>query len=318
MSLNFAAPTNRQMVESLRTSEGQNKFAQKAGEYIRDKLRETSVFDQILAPQPVTEDELVPGISDGSSTTVPGNTSNTQGDTVHVIRDIQIGATAMLMDFRGQPKAQFINGRRFAIPFGVVTTQRYEKTQEELLASKYDILKVLEDTAYLETHTQKDVKFLDYCEQAVATTGQALTADGPMQRDTFRAIQHPALQNQLQSTVLLMSKAAFTDLGLWDSIDLDSKVSEVTENGYVMAKVAGMKYVISLKSSLFDTYAGGKLATTKVWAFPDPEFLGYNFFLNEYQVWNSWEANLWRFQGWQTIGAGFGNINGITKVTVTY
>ena len=309
---------NRLTVEKLQTPDGQAKFAQIGGQYIKDKLRETSFFDQILPPTPVDENELVPGVSEGTTTTVPGVASDSQEDTVRVIRDIQIGGQAMLIDFRGQPTAKFFDGKRFSIPFGTVSTLLYEKTQQELLASKYDIMKVLEDTAYLETHTQRDTKFLAYCALAIAQTSQSLAVSGPLQRNAFRILQHPALKNQLEAKVTLLSKTAFTDLGLLDQIDLGDRVSEVTENGFVLAKIAGMKFVVSLKSDLFDTWSGTDIATTSLWSFPDPEFLGYNHFLNEYQVWNSWEANLFRFRGWQDIGAGFGNINGVTKLTVTY
>jgi len=312
------ASTNRLTVEKLQTPEGQAKFAQLGGQYIKDKLRETSFFDQILPPTPVDENELVPGVSEGSTTAVPGVASNNQEDTVMVIRDIQIGGSAMRIDFRGQPTAKFFNGKRFAIPFGTVSTLTYEKTQQELLANKYDILKVLEDTAYLETHTERDRKFLEYCGLAVAQTSQALAVDGPLQRNAFRILQHPALKNQLEPKVVLLSKVAFTDLGLWDSIDLGDRAAEVTENGYVLVKIAGMKFVVSLKSELFDTFSGQDISQTVIWSFPDPDFLGYNHYLSEYSVWNHWEANLFRFRGWQDIGAGFGNINGVTKLTVSY
>ena len=224
----------------------------------------------------------------------------------------------MIINFRTQPRAEFFNGKRFELPFGVVSTPIYEKTEEELLASKYNIAKVLEDTAFLETHTQRDNKFLSYADLAVAATGQALTRTGPIQRGTFRDAKIPILRNQIRPTRVLLSAIAFEDLGLMDSIDADQGVMEITANGYTQAKIGNMTYIISIKSELFDTLSGNDLVSTKMYTWPDHEYLGYSHFLNQYKVWNNWERNIFRFSGWQTIGMAFGNIQGITRITVNY
>ena len=41
-------------------------------------------------------------------------------------------------------------------------------------------------------------EFLEYCEQAVEKTGNTLNERGPLQRDHFCKIQHPALKYQNQ------------------------------------------------------------------------------------------------------------------------
>ena len=319
MSTDIDKATLRMSVEELQTPEGNAKFAREASDYIRDMVRETSFTDKILMPTPVTEDELHPGITESSSTAVPGNISDNQDDTVYAFRDIQVGARAMEMNFRTQPLAKFVQGKRYAIPIAEVSTETYEKTEGELIASSYDILKVVEDTAYLETHRVRDEKFISYVDQAVTQTGQSLTAAGPLQRSGFRSIQHPALGNEIKPQVILMSERAFTDLGLWDNSDMDAETASVTRDGYTAATVHGMTIIRSIKQGLFDRQStAGELTETTMYCFPAAEFLGHNLYHSDYKVWSNWEGPLWRFRGWQRFGMGIGNINGVTKLTVTY
>lgn len=310
--------TQRLSAESLQTREGQDKFARAAGDYIRDKVRETSVLDKIIPPEPVTEDQLVPSMTEGSSVAIPGTPTDDAEDTVFAWRDIQVPGRAMLMNFRDEPRAKFIDGKRYAIPLATVGTERYQKTEGELIASSYNILKVVEDTAFLETHRTRDEKFLAFCEQAVAASGQSVSASGPLQRSAFRSIKHPAYKNEIKPEVVLLSEAAFSDTDLWDEQDLGDSVSSVTANGYTATKIGDMTYIRSIKTALFDVWDGNELSSTTMWCFPASEFLGHNLYYGDYKVWSEWEGELWRFQGWQRFGVGIGNINGITKLEVTY
>ena len=275
-------------------------------------------MDQIITPQPVAQNEFVPGVNLGSSVVIPGRRTNTQGDTVSVIRSVEKEGTAMLLDFRSDPYPVYVEGERYSIPFGRVSTMLYEKRAEELLANNYDILGIINKTAFLETHTQRDRKWLQYCDMAVTASGNAVRVSGPLQRSAFRAITHPGWKNQIPPSTVLMSKAAFTDLGLWDQSDLGDEVANVTAHGYRATRIGDLTYICSIKSSLFDTFDGNRLTSTKIYCFPPQEYLGHSLYYGDYQVWNQWIANLWQFQGWQMFGIGIGNINGITRMTVNY
>ena len=80
-----------------------------------------------------------------------------------------------------------------------------------------------------------------------------------------------------------------------------------------------MKCIYPVEAALFDNYQNDELISTDLWSFPAPEFLGCHLYSGDYQVCNKWVgADLWRFQGWEMIGAGIGNINGISKLTIKY
>ena len=269
-------------VDKLRTPEGQSEFNQAAGECIRDSIRKTSLFYKVIPPQPVTKNELKK----------LGNTTDDQPDIRCLMpRLMPVTVMAMLMDMRGEPIPKYIDGKQqLPIPMRTVETKRFEKTDEELSGS--GILKVVEEMASWEAK-ERDKKFLKYCELAVTESGQVLRKNGPLQRSHFRKIQHPALLNEINPEVVLLSEVAFIDLDLPDSA----------------TEINNMTCIRSIDNDV--------LASTEVWSFPAPDSLGYNLYCGDYKVCNKRErADLWSFQGREMVGAGIGNINGITKLTI--
>ena len=268
-------------VESLQTSEGQEEFNQAAGEYIRDRIRKTSLFYKVIPPRSVTEDELKP-MGEPSDircfmrrVSMPNNSKP---------------VTAMLMDMCGKPAPKCINGRQqLPIPMRTVKTKWFEKTTEELSGS--GILKVVEEMASWEAK-KRDRKFLKYCELAVERSKQELTHDGPLQHSHIIAMKKRSLTNEIMPKVILLSEMACMDLGLEDSA----------------AEISEMTCIRSIDNDV--------LASTEVWSFPAPDSLGYNLYCGNYKVQSQREANGWRFIGWEMVGAGIGNINGITKLTI--
>ena len=279
-------------VESLQTSEGQEEFNQAAGKYIRSKIKKTSLFYKVIPPRFVTEDELVG---------IPGNATGEQPDLRCFMPSVQllmpVPVIAMLMDMRGEPAPKYIDGdQQLPIPIRSVETKWFEKTTEELSGSS--ILKVVEEMASWEAE-ERDRKFLEYCGRAVAQSKQILPANGPrpLQRSDLIDIKRLAVKNQIGSRVVLL---------------LSEMVFRALED---FAGSSDMTCIPSSKKEFFDTFDNGKPAST-VWSFPAPEFLGYNLYCGNYKVQSQRKANGWRFIGWEMVGAGIGNINGITKLTI--
>ncbi len=276
-------------VEDLQIPEGQERFNQAAGKYIRSKIKSTSLFYKVIPPRSVTEDELVP----------LGDATDGQPDLRYRMPGVSMldpskSVKAMLMDMRGKPVPNYTDGRQqLFIPMGVVKTKRFEKTPVELLAAG-SLLKLVEEMASWEVK-ERDRKFLKYCELAVKKSGQVLRKSGPLQRDHFREIQHPAIQNEIESKVVLLAKTAVMDLDLEKSA----------------ARISGMECIYSQDDDV--------LAPTVVWSFPTPDLLGYNLCCGDYKFYSKQEkVELWSFQGWETIGAGIGNINGVTKLILGF
>ncbi len=270
-------------VESLQTSEGQEEFNQATGKYIRDKIRKTSLFYRVITPQLITEDKL--------------KQMGEPSDIRCFMRRVSMPnnskpVTAMLMDMGGELIPKYINGKQqLPIPMRTVKTKRFEKTARELSAS--GILKVVEEMASWEAK-ERDRKFLKYCELAVAQSGQMLRESGPLQHSHIIAMKKRSLTNGIMPKVILLSEMGCMDLGLEDSAT-DTEISEMT-------------CIRSIDNDV--------LPSTEVWSFPVPSSLGYNLYCGDYKVQSQWEANRWSCQGWEMVGAGIGNINGITKLTI--
>ena len=262
-------------VESLQTPKGKNDFDQAAGKYIRDRVRKTSLFYEVIPPQLVTEDKLK---------SILGNETGEQPDLRCFMPSVQLliskPVTAMLMNMRGEPVPEYIYDKpQLPIPMRTVKTKWFEKTTEELSGS--GILKVVEEMASWEVK-ERDRKFFNYCEIVVAQSGQEFRENGPLQRNHFRKIQQLSLKNEIEPT-----------------------------------KVSDMTCIYPIETALSDTFDNGAFASTNIWSFPAPEFLGYNLYCGNYKVQSQRKANGWRFIGWEMVGAGIGNINGITKLTIT-
>ncbi len=277
-------------VESLQTPEGQEKFNQAAGRYIRSKIKKTSLFYKVIPPRSVTADKLVG---------IPSYATSEQPDLRCRMSRVSVPSNtkpvkAMLMDMRGKPVPDYTDGRQpLSIPMGTVKTKWFEKTAAELSASG-SLLKLAEEMASWEVK-ERDRKFLKYCELAVKESRQVLRKSGPLQKDHFRKIQHLALKNEIEPKIVLLSEMAVMDLDLEKSA----------------AKISGMKCIRSQDDDV--------LTPTVVWSFPAPDFLGYNLYWGDYKVCSKQErADRWNFQGWEVIGGGIGNVNGVTKLILGF
>lgn len=128
------------------------KLAALGGDWIRDRLREESFTRKILPPKTVTRADLQ---------------VSTQHDTLVKIVEIEPDSKAMTMAFRGEPTAKYIEGKRFEVPFHTVGSERYEKTEEELMAYTMSIVEVIKKNVVMDIQEVEDHTFLTHCEAAV-------------------------------------------------------------------------------------------------------------------------------------------------------
>ena len=104
--------------EKVGTSEGKDKIAEFGGTYIRDRLREVSFARKIVPAIPVQRSECQRSVNH---------------DTLVRVVDIEPNSRAMSLSFRGQPTAYLIRAPRYEIPFWTISSQKFEKHEQELL-----------------------------------------------------------------------------------------------------------------------------------------------------------------------------------------
>ena len=149
---------NELFLNKMGTAEGKTKIAALAGDYIKDRLREDSFAAKVLNKRKVNRSELQVSVNH---------------DYLVKICEIEPQSRAMSMSFRGQPTVNYYTGDRFEVPFHTVGSQRFEQTEQELMAYSMPITQILRRHIVNDIAEIHDSVFLNHSESAC----QALQKD---------------------------------------------------------------------------------------------------------------------------------------------
>jgi hypothetical protein len=149
---------NELFLTKLDTEAGKEKIAQLGSDYIRDRLREESFSAKVLAKRQVSRSELQVSVNH---------------DYLVKIVEIEPQSRAMSMSFRGQPNVKYYTGDRFECAFHTVGSQRYEQTEQELMAYSMPITQIMRQNIVNDIAEVEDRVFLGHIESAC----QALQKD---------------------------------------------------------------------------------------------------------------------------------------------
>jgi hypothetical protein len=316
--------------QRLETQEGKEKIAQYGGNYIRDRLREVSFARKIIPPSPVTRADCQASVNH---------------DTLVKLVEIEPKSRAMAITFRGQPSANFIRAERAEIPFYTISSEKFEKIEQELLAYEMPITKIIEDNSVKDIQEVEDREFLIHVESAV----QALQAEAngvstaptlnstalqgasppiefsvrkgelarsstatpsavalPLQRPDVVNLYKMLDGNRLRAEMTLLTEVDWDDILQWTVEDFGDKLqSETTVEGYKYNTLLGRSYVRTIKTDL--------LRPGNLYTFTKPEFFGRFYILNNTKFYIDKIANLITWQSWEDIAMGIVNIASVRK-----
>jgi len=284
---------NNLFIEQLDTVDGMKKTAAAGAAFVRAKIREIGFGRRILPPESVTRVDL---------------TRSTDHDTLIKIVDIEHDSKAMAINFASEADERYIQGKRYALPFFKVESEKFVKSEGELLAYDYPVTKVIEENSIKDIQKVEDIKFIEYAEAAIAITGKRLVSaatavDRREMNSLFKMIDY----DQLLADVCLMNTVDYDDYMVQPATDVGSPLaSEITVDGY--------KYQTILKRKLVVTNKHDILLPGEIWAFAEPAYLGNFFILNDVKFWIKKEADLVMWKTWEYIAEGFGNIKSIAKI----
>ncbi|MCA8939613.1 MAG: hypothetical protein KDB07_07390 [Planctomycetes bacterium] len=317
------------------SSAGREKLAEYGGSYIRDRLREVSYARKILPFGPVTKRDCQRSVNH---------------DTLVKIRDIEANSRAMALTFRGQPRARYIRGARYEIPFFTISSEKFEKTEQELLAYEMPITKVIEDNSIKDMHEIEDREFTIHIESAVQATQEGVNgASGNRLSGGLLGFNSSNLRAGLvESLTITKGEGAFArtvddfavqPLQRNDLIDLFNLldgsllrlerilITEPDWNDFCRltlddfgdklqseVMVEGYKYNQILGRKVVRTIKTNVLRRGNIYGFTAPEFLGDAYILNETKFYIDKIANLITWQCWEDIGMGIGNIRSVVKL----
>lgn len=311
--------------QKLDTSEGKEKVASMGSVYIRDRLREVCFVDKVLPPEPVTRADCQRSVNH---------------DTLVKIIDIEPQSRAMTVTFRGQPTARFIRAPRVECPFFTISSEKFEKTEQELLAYEMPVTKIIEDNSVKDMQEIKDREFLRHAESAVqalqleanggATALHASTYAATVKRSIIKGIGaqgaaaddfvvYPILRpdfvnlfklldsNRLRAERFIMTEPDYDDILAWTLNDTGDKMqSETLVDGYKYNVILGRKLIRTIKTDI--------LRIGNVYCFTAPEFLGKNYILNNTKFYIDKVANLITWQSWMDIALLIANVASIVKL----
>lgn len=294
---------NELFINKLSSAEGIEKVAQESSMFIRQKLREVSFARRIVQPQYVTKADL---------------TRSVNHDGLVKITDIEPDSKAMVVNFRGNPDTTYIMGERYEIPFYFVSSDDFQKTEEELLAYEMPLTEIIEKNSVLDIQAVEDASFLSQVDQAIAvevaagnTTGITGTfaSDGTIKKLDIKRLFDTLDGNKLRTELLLMDQTMFNRLFLYNATTAGDQVgSEVLINGYTYSTLFGKKLVVSNKKDLLGD---------KIYAFTSQDFFGQFLVLNDTKFWIEKKKNIITFSSYETIGMGIGNTKSCARLTFT-
>lgn len=310
----------------LDTADGKEKVASLGATYIRDRLREVCFVDKILPPEPVTRADCQVSVNH---------------DTLVKIVEIEPQSRAMTLTFRGQPTARFIRAPRVEVPFYTISSEKFEKTEQELLAYQMPITKIIEDNSVKDMQEIKDREFLRHCESAVqalqveanggsATKLAASTYSTTVKKSIIKGIGaqgasaddfnvQPILRpdfvnmfklldgNRLRAERFVMTEPDYDDILAWTLSDQGDKMqSETLVDGYKYNVIMGRKLIRTIKTDI--------LRPGNLYCFTAPEFLGKNYILNNTKFYIDKVANLITWQSWMDLAINISNVASIVKL----
>lgn len=291
---------NAAFAQAMDSPDGRRELTEKTLLYIKQQLREESFTRKVLPPESVTKYDLQRDV-------------NT--DTVVKIVDIEPDSKAVALNFRGEANYNFVQGKRFAIPFFTISSEFYEKTEAELYAYEMPVIKVIEENSVKDIQETEDVTWLRYCQAAVNQTGKTLpvpaTANlsSTLLKDGFKLIDG----DRLVTTCMLMNSQTWDDiLDFKAAVFGDSVAGKVIIDGYTYDQIMGKKMIVTTKSRTQDR--NYLVPFGQVWFYTDPQYLGRFYILNSTKLYMDKIAEVIRWKSWEIVALGIGNVNSIAKL----
>jgi hypothetical protein len=134
------------------------KFAGQAADFCKDHLREESFAEKVLTKKSVSRDELQFSVNH---------------DTLVKLVWTEPRTRALSMSFRAQPNANYFTAPKFEVAFGTVGSDRYEQTEQELMAYPWPITEFIRKNIVNDIGTVQDITFLLHSESCTQNLQQA-------------------------------------------------------------------------------------------------------------------------------------------------
>ena len=292
-----AATFNNLFITRLDEPDGIRKTAQASGAFVREKLREVSFTRSIIQPEYVTKADCQRSVSH---------------DMLVKINDIEPQSSAAAVNFKGKALERYIQGKRYEIPFFKIESEKFSKSEGELLAYDYPVTKVIEENSVKDIQKIEDGKFIEFTDAVIVANGKDIVpaAAGPATSENLVKLFKALDTDELAVGCILMHKADWDDFMTQEAAVIGSPLaSEVIVNGYKYNTILGHKLIVTIKSSI--------VPPGTIYIFTDPKYLGNFYILNDTKFYIEKRGDMISWQTWEYVGIGYGNIRATAKMTLT-
>lgn len=278
--------------------DGQIKQAQSEGSaFIRSKLRQTAFSREILPPIVLADDEL----DRDEFTDLPKKIVEKEPD-----------SKATFVTFKGAGERTWFSGKRYAVYFGKVESQRFTKSKFELMTYQNDIRKILTDNSVKDMADIEDGKFIETCDAIVSGVGdQDISIAGSLDADKVVQALKAQIERKIPVGKILMTKSLYYDvLKLAATSVGDPIASRHYDDGVEEEeKLWGIPVITTIKNDI--------IPENVFWLFGPENYLGNFYLLQDATLFIKQEADIIEFWSYSAPGIGIGNNNAMTKVTLT-
>lgn len=324
---------NDMFTQKLSSAEGKDKTAEFGGSYIRDRLREVSFAYKITPPEQVTRADCQ---------------VSTTHDTMYKVVQLEPKSRAMSVSFRGQPTASYIRAPRMPAAFFTISSQMFQKPEQELLCYDMPITKIIEENSVKDMQEVVDLTWLIHVEEACQAMqyeangntytplcasqiqgagvvefsvrkgelARAAAVGGVAVDDaTVRPLQKPDIVNlykMLDGRRLRSERLLITEVD-WDD-QLMWTLEDVGDRLLSESTVDGYKYNTLMGKAYVRTIKTDILKPGNIYCFTAPQFFGRFFILNNTKFYIDKVANLITFQAWMDVAMAIANVAAVKKV----
>lgn len=325
-----AALLNQRLLTVLDDPGSKRKMAEAGSNWIRDRLREKRFCSEVIPQETVQLQDCQ---------------VSTEHDTLTIIIPVEPTSKAMTMTFRGMPTAKLVSAERVATGFFTVSSEMYQKTEEELMVyqrMKQPVTKIIQDNVVHDIGEIEDRTFLVHVEagiqamQNIANSGAttlnatsvqagAVTEYSVMKGEYARssaadnAFAHPLTRQDfvycmqmidsrhLRGKIYLMTQTDWDSMLAWSADEFgDKNQSETMWKGITKENLMGMRYVRSIKNDV--------LRRGNLYFFTAPEFLGKFYRLTELKFYIDKIVRIMKWQAWENVAMCIVNVASMVKV----
>lgn len=262
---NLSAPeVNAKFIAKTASPEGLAEINTMGTQYIRNTLKEYSIWRQVIPPVYKRPAELFPALDN---------------DTLWDLIWLEPETTGRVVTFQGDGDHETITGKRAAIYFGALMSPLFDKTITELSVYRIPITKIIEENAIKYLHTLADLKITLAALASCKTTGNwlskqdlAASGAGAITAKSDIAMLSKKLDGADRAARFLMfNQSVKDDLFAIPYTEVGDK--ETWLNGFKYQEIAGLTAITSVKSKVFKPQL--------VFCATAPEFLGVYEILEE-------------------------------------